>query len=97
MSTKDQLPSIDLSSLSQVTGGGARATTATPATSTDDVTTALTGILSSLQSIAGQPHGGGFSQQEMLLFMMMMQQQRNQAPVAVAASPWSPQPIIRYY
>jgi len=90
MSTKDQLPTIDLADLAQVSGG-ATATTA----SADPVLTALGGILDSLQSITSQS-SGGFNQQEMLLFMMVMQQ-RNQQAAASAAWPWSQQPIVRYY
>ena len=95
MSNKDQLQTIDPAALAQVSGGAATPTTST---SSDQVLTALTGILDSIHSLANQ-HGGGFNQQEMLMLVMMMQQ-RNQQQTAVAAAgawPWSQQPIIRYY
>jgi hypothetical protein len=96
-SNNNQLQTIDPAALAQVSGG----TTTTPtSTSGDQVLTALTGILSSLQSLATQKtSGGGFNQQEMLMLMMMMQQ-RNQQQAAVAATsawPWSQDPIVRYY
>jgi hypothetical protein len=94
---KQELPTIDPAALAQVSGG---ATATTTASGNDQVLTALTGILNSIQSIATQQNGGGggFNQQEMLMLMMIMQQ-RNQQVVA-AADPWGPwgqQPIIRYY
>ena len=97
MSKSDQLQTIDPAALAQVSGG----TTASPPTSSNDqVLTALTGILNSLQSLATQkPSSGGFSQQEMMLMMMVMAQ-RNQQQAAVAATsswPWSQEPIVRYY
>jgi hypothetical protein len=94
MSTKDELPSIDLTALSQVTGG-ARAT-ATSGSGDDQVLTALTGILDTLTSTS-KCSSGGFNQQEMFLLMMLMQQ-RSQHQVAIAApTSWPPQPVIRYY
>jgi hypothetical protein len=95
MSNKDQLQTIDPAALAQVSGGAATTTTST---SSDQVLTALTGILDSIHSLANQ-NSGGFNQQEMLMLVMMMQQ-RNQQQTAVAATgawPWSQQPIIRYY
>jgi hypothetical protein len=92
----DQLQTIDPAALAQVSGG----TTTTAAPGNDQVLTALTGILSSIQSLASQnTHNGGFNQQEMLMLMMVMQQ-RNQQQAAVAATsawPWSQDPIVRYY
>jgi len=92
---RDQLQTIDPTALAQVSGGAATTTS-----SNDQVLTALTGILDSLQSLASQrTNGGGFNQQEMLMLMMMMQQ-RNQQQAAVAATsawPWSQEPIVRYY
>jgi hypothetical protein len=96
MSKPDQLQTIDPAALAQVSGGAAPTTTST---SSDDVLTALTGILHSIHSLANQGSGGGFNQQEMLMLMMMMQQ-RNQQQVAVATTsawPWSQAPIVRYY
>lgn len=96
MPTKDELPSIDLAALSGVTGGSGT-TTRTTGSGDDQVLSALTGILDSIHSIAGQRSSGGFNQQEMFLLMMLMQQ-RNQQQVAIASpTPWTPQPVIRYY
>ncbi|TMQ05090.1 MAG: hypothetical protein E6J90_27710 [Deltaproteobacteria bacterium] len=97
--SKQELQTIDPAALAQVSGGATG--TSTTSTSNDQILTALTGILNSIQSIAGQRSGGGgFNQQEMLMLMMIMQQ-RNQ-PIAVAApgdpwGAWGQQPIIRYY
>jgi len=95
-SNKDQLQTIDPAALAQVSGGA----TTTPSTGNDQVLTALTGILNSLQSLAGQQsNSSGFNPQEMMMLMMVMEQ-RNQQQAAVAATsawPWSQQPIVRYY
>jgi hypothetical protein len=93
MSTPDQLQTIDLAALAQVSGGIA----APAATTNDQILTALTGILDSIHSLAGQSsNGGGFNQQEMFMLMMLMQ--RNNQPQQVAVSPpWTADPIIRYY
>jgi hypothetical protein len=98
MSNHDQLQTIDPAALAQVSGG----TTVSTATSTDPVLTALTGILSSLQSLAthNNSNAGGFNQQEMMMMMMVMAQRNQQQQAAVAATsawPWSQQPIVRYY
>ena len=93
MSKHDQLQTIDPASLAQVSGG----TTATRSTATSDqLITALTGILDSIKSL-GQQNTGGFNQQEMLMLVMMMQQRNQQAVAATSAWPWNQQPIIRYY
>ena len=96
--SKQELQTIDPAALAQVSGGTTVTPTAT-ATSGDQVLTALTGILSSIQSLAQQQNnGGGFNQQEMLMLMMIMQQ-RNQQQVAVAsANPWGwgQTPIVYY-
>jgi hypothetical protein len=91
-----ELPTIDPAALAQVSGG-----TAPSSTASDQVLTALTGILDSIQQLASQQNGGGgFNQQEMLMLMMVMQQ-RNQQQTAVAAAgaagAWAQPPIIRYY
>ncbi len=75
------LQTIDPAALAQVSGG----TTVSTSTSSDQILTALNGILTSIQGIA-QPNTGGFNQQEMMMFMMIMQQ-RNQQQV-IATSPW---------
>jgi len=95
--SNQELQTIDPAALARVSGA-ATATATAPTTSGDDqILTALTGILSSIQSIAQQQNsGGGFNQQEMLMFMMIMQQ-RNQQVAVAAADPWGQQPIIRYY
>jgi len=91
MSKPAQLQTIDPAALAQVSGGAAPTTS----TSSDQVLTALTGILDSIHSLANQGSGGGFNQQEMLMLMMVMQQ-RNQQQVAVATtSAWPP--IVHYY
>lgn len=89
MSNKDQLQTIDPTALAQVSGG-----TAAPATSSDDVLTALTGILNSLQSISQQGNNGGFNSTEMFMMMMIMNQRNN----AAAAAPWAwgGTPIVYY-
>jgi hypothetical protein len=94
--SNEQLQTIDSAALAQVSGG---ATTTATTTSSDQVMTALTGILESIQSLATQRDTGGFNQQEMLMLMMMMQQRNQQQAVAVSASswPWSQEPIVRYY
>jgi len=97
MSNQDQLQTIDPTALARVSGGAAAP--ASTSTSSDQVLTALTGILHSIHSLANQSSGGGFNQQEMLMLMIMMQQ-RNQQQAAVAATsawPWSQEPIVRYY
>jgi hypothetical protein len=97
MSTNNQLETIDPAALAQVSGG-----TVTTASS-DQMMTALTGILDSLQSLAQQnTNGGGMNQQEMLMLMMMMQQRNQQAAATSAAAAaagawWNQQPIVRYY
>ena len=94
MSTPDQLQTIDLAALAQVSGG-----IAAPASTTNDqILTALTGILDSIHTLAGNQNnsGGGFSTQDMFLLMMVMQRNQQQQPVAVTP-PWAADPIIRYY
>ena len=59
-----ELPTIDPAALAQVSGG----TTTSASSQSDPVLTALTGILSSIQSLAQQP-SGGLNQQEMMLMM----------------------------
>jgi hypothetical protein len=96
----DQLQTIDPTALAQVSGG----TTVSASTGSDQVLTALTGILNSIQSLATQQNngggGGGFNQQEMMMMMMVMSQRNQQQQAAVAATsawPWSQDPIVRYY
>jgi len=80
-----ELQTIDPAALAQVSGG---TTVSTAPASSDQILTALNGILSSIQGLAQQNGGGGggLNQQEMLMFMMIMQQ-RNQQQV-IATSPW---------
>lgn len=93
-SNQAQLQTIDPAALAQVSGGAATTTSA----SSDQVLTALTGILDSIHSLAKQSSGGGFNQQEMLLLMMVMQQRNQQQTVAATSAwPWTQQPIVRYY
>jgi len=93
-SSNNQLQTIDPAALAQVSGGAAAPTSS----GSDDVLTALTGILHSIHSLANQNSGGGFNQQEMLLLMMVMQQRnQQQAAAAISTWPWSQEPIVRYY
>lgn len=92
-SNQAQLQTIDPAALAQVSGGAATTTSA----SSDQVLTALTGILDSIHSLAKQSSGGGFNQQEMLLLMMVMQRNQQQTVAATSACPWTQQPIVRYY
>ena len=91
------LQTIDPAALAQVSGG-TTVSTSTASSSNDQILTALTGILNSIQGLAqGQHSGGGMNQQEMLMLMMIMQQ-RNQQQVVSAGSPWGwGQPPIYYY
>jgi hypothetical protein len=92
MSPPDQLQTIDLAALAQVSGGAAAPASA----SNDDILTALTGILDSIHSIAGQQSSrGGFNTQDMFMLMMIMQ--RNQQQQVAVAPTWPTEPIIRYY
>jgi hypothetical protein len=91
------LQTIDPAALAQVSGG----TTVTSGTTDDQVMTALTGILNSIQQLGQQNQGSfGMNPTEMMMFMMVMQQ-RNEQNVAAAASfggggyPWG-QPIVYY-
>jgi hypothetical protein len=90
-----ELQTIDPAALAQVSGG---TTASTPTASSDQILTALNGILSSIQGLAQHNTGGGFNQQEMLMLMMIMQQ-RNQQQVIATANPWGGwgQPPIYYY
>jgi hypothetical protein len=96
MPKREELQTIDPAALAQVSGGAAPAPTANA--TNEQLVTALTGILDSIQSLSGN-RSSGFNQQEMLLFMMVMQQRNQQAAAAAAStwSSWSQQPIIRYY
>ena len=78
-----ELQTIDPTALAQVSGG---TTVSTASASSDQILTALNGILNSIQGLA-QPSSGGFNQQEMMMLMMIMQQ-RNQQQV-IAANPWA--------
>jgi hypothetical protein len=81
MKKQDQLQTIDPTQLSNVSGGAKREASSS---GDDALMTALTGILDSIKSLAGQ-NQGGMSSQDMMLMMMMMQN-RN-APVVAAAAP----------
>ncbi|HEX4420931.1 MAG TPA: ComC/BlpC family leader-containing pheromone/bacteriocin [Kofleriaceae bacterium] len=97
MSNKDQFQTIDPTALAQVSGG--TSTTTATGTSSDQVLTALTGILNSLQSMSQQNNNSGMNPQEMMMFMMVMQERNQQNAVAAASSPWGwggQQPIVYY-
>ena len=89
------LQTIDPAALAQVSGG---TTVSTSTSSSDQILTALQGILSSIQGLTQQNTGGGFNQQEMLMMMMIMQQ-RNQQQIIATGNPWGGwgQPGIYYY
>ena len=100
MSKPDQLQTIDPAVLAQVSGG----VTATSTTTTNDqLYTALTGILESIQALTAQRSAPtAMNQQEMLMWMMAMQQRNQQQAAAAAAAAagawsWNQEPIIRYY
>jgi hypothetical protein len=80
-----ELQTIDPAALAQVSGGATVSTST--AASSDQILTALNGILSSIQGLTQQNTGGGFNQQEMLMLMMIMQQ-RNQQQVIATGNPW---------
>ena len=63
-----ELQTIDPTALAQVSGG---TTVTTASASSDQILTALNGILNSIQGLA-QPSSGGFNQQEMMMLMMML-------------------------
>lgn len=94
--SKQELQTIDPAALAQVSGGTTVSTST--ASSSDQILTALNGILTSIQGMAQQNNGGGFNQQEMLMLMMIMQQ-RNQQQVITTGNPWGGwgQPPIYYY
>jgi hypothetical protein len=87
------LQTIDPAALAQVSGGTTVSTST--AASSDQILTALNGILSSIQGLA-QPNTGGFNQQEMLMLMMIMQQRNQQVVATGPAWGWG-QPGIYYY
>ncbi|HET9626009.1 MAG TPA: hypothetical protein VFP84_31830 [Kofleriaceae bacterium] len=87
------LQTIDPTALAHVSGG---AVTSTATTSNDQLATALTGILNSIQSLGQQRQGGfGLNPTEMLMFMMVMQQRNEQNVAAATGYPWG-QPIVYY-
>ena len=91
-----ELQTIDPAALAQVSGG---TTVSTSTASSDQILTALNGILSSIQGLTQQNGGGGgLNQQEMMMLMMIMQQ-RNQQQVIATGNPWGAwgQPPIYYY
>jgi hypothetical protein len=85
------LQTIDPAALAQVSGGTVTGTT------DDQVMTALTGILSSIQQLGQQNHSAlGMNPTEMMMFMMVMEQRNAQSVAAVAGGyPWG-QPIVYY-
>lgn len=93
--SNQELQTIDPAALAQVSGGTTASTST--ASSSDQILTALNGILTSIQGLA-QNNGGGFNQQEMLMLMMIMQQ-RNQQQIIAPGNAWGGwgQPPIYYY
>ena len=88
-----ELQTIDPAALAQVSGG---TTVSTSTASSDQILTALNGILTSIQGLGQPSNSGGFNQAEMLMLMMIMQQ-RNQTVVS-AGTPWGwGQPPYYYY
>ncbi len=93
--SNQEFQTIDPAALAQVSGG---TTVTTSSASSDQVLTALNGILTTLQGM-GQPNAsGGFNQQEMMMLMMIMQQ-RNQQQIIAPGNPWGGwgQSPIYYY
>ena len=92
--SKQELQTIDPAALAQVSGG---TTVTTSSGSSDQLLTALNGILSTIQGLA-QPNNGGLNQQEMFMLMMIMQQ-RNQQQIIATGNPWGGwgQSPIYYY
>jgi hypothetical protein len=82
MSKPKDLETIDLTALSNVSGGKASSSESDPA-----VMTALSGILDSLSSLAKSNQSSGFGTNEMLIMMMMMQQRGGGQVVAAAPQP----------
>ena len=78
-----ELASIDLTALSQVTGG-----TSSLATDTNALVSQVNDILGSIKNINTVSASQGMQPQEMMLFMMLLQQ-RNQAatPTVTVAAP----------
>ena len=91
MSNPESLQTIDPAALAQVSGG--------TTTSDDALSTALSGILEGIQSLANnqqQGSGGGFNPQEMMMMMMMLNK-RNQQETAAAVAPAWGTPQVYYY
>jgi hypothetical protein len=78
------LQSIDPTALATVSGGAARASSGGD---NSEVMTALTGVLESLNSLAGQQKQSGFGPNEMMMFMMMLGGGGGGAPVVQQAQP----------
>jgi hypothetical protein len=83
--SNQEFQTIDPAALAQVSGG---TTVTTSSASSDQVLTALNGILTTLQGMAQPNAGGGFNQQEMMMLMMIMQQ-RNQQQIIAPGNPWA--------
>ena len=86
MSQKDQFQTIDPTALATVAGGTGQVPSGS---STDDqVLSALTNILDSLQGMQNNNNNGSFGVPEMMmLFTIMRNQQQNQTVVATG-NPW---------
>ncbi|MGE0870875.1 MAG: hypothetical protein AB7P03_20070 [Kofleriaceae bacterium] len=74
MSNKNELATLDLTTLSAVTGG---------VTDNQQMTTALTGILDSVKDLTTQQKPA-FGAQEMMMVMMLSERNREPASVVVA-------------
>lgn len=77
------LETIDPTKLANVSGGAGSST----GEDNTAITTALTGILDSLNSLAKSKQSSGFGTNEMMLMMMMMQ---SRSQPVVAAAPQAP-------
>ena len=84
----ESLATIDPTALEHVSGGASRgtATQDNSGTSQTDIYNALSGILDSINDLAGQ-RSSGFSTTEMLMLMYVLNS-RNHAPTVVTAPPW---------
>ncbi|MGE0551418.1 MAG: hypothetical protein AB7O24_13720 [Kofleriaceae bacterium] len=76
MSNKNELATLDLNTLSAVTGG---------VTDNQQLSTALTGILDSVKNLTTQQKPALGTQEMMMI--MMLSEKNQQAPVVVAPAP----------
>ena len=93
MSQKDDFQTIDPNALANVSGG--TTTIDGGGTTNDQMMTALSGILDSVQQL-GQNNQSQIGMPEMMMMMMMMNR-NNQSSAAPAAPPWAYPMGYSYY